>query len=159
MKNSKYIALLIASIIGIIGIVTFLMINSNNISESDILENEYAQKEMLASIYTDMISSRDINLTLDESALKNLITGEQFSNHTINYLTTVVKPLDSDNSITYTLSTTYSQATNILTIKVTSDTTIETQKFIISVQNGKLSYKHYGMGTVVDSYPAPDSDI
>lgn len=146
MKKGKYIAILIAAIIVIVGIVAVIGLTSNNVS--NILENEYAQREMLANIYTDMIRSRDINLTLDESALKNIVTGESFSNDTINYLKMVEKH-DSTHPFPYVLAISYHKETSTLTVTITSDTSVETQKYKISVENGKLKYEADGFGTIV----------
>lgn len=147
MKNGKYIAILISAIVVIVGVVAVIGLISNN--ASNILENEYAQKEMLSKLYMEAIGSRDINLTLDESALKNIVTGESFSDDTINYL----KTLENDTaeySLEYILAISYHKETSTLTVTITSDTSVKTQKYKISVENGKLKYETDGFGTVVN---------
>lgn len=147
MKNGKYIAILIIGILVIIGVISAIALTTH--IPNKVLENEYAQRDMLANIYSDMIRSRDINLTLDESALKNIVTGESFSNDTINYLKMLEKH-DSSYSFSYVLAISYHDETSILTVTITSDNSLETQKYKISVENGKITYEADGFGNIVN---------
>lgn len=147
MKNGKYIAILVIGIIVIVGIIALIWVNSDN--TGNVLENEYAQREILAKIYLEMIRSRDINLTLDESALKNIVTGEFFSNDTINYLKMLENDTSTD-SIEYVLAISYYAETSTLTVTITSGKSVETQKYKILVENGKLKYETDGFGTIIN---------
>lgn len=147
MKNGKYIAILLVGILVVIGVVLIIAFTTH--SPNKVLENEYAQRDMLANIYSDMIRSRDINLTLDESALKNIVTDEYFSNDTINYLKMLEKQ-DSSYPFPYVLAISYHAETSILTVTMTSDNSLETQKYRISVENGKITYEHDGLCNIVN---------
>ena len=157
MKNGKYIAILVIGIIVIVGIVALIGINSNLAHVNDVLANEYAQREMLSNIYMDIIGSRDINVALDESALKNLITGESFSDDTINYLTTLSQ-FANNGSLNYVLYTEYNVNTNRLIVKLKSDTSEYTNKYTISVESGKITYEPDEISTGYDWLPAPEEE-
>ena len=139
MKNGKYIAILLACILVVIGVVSIITFSSNSKNTNEILKNEYIQRDMLANIYMSIVSQKEANITLDESALKNIVTGEDFSEETKNYLKLLNKTGYSELS-DYTLYTQYNPSTNRLFVTLRSKTYEGVWKYTISFKNGKIEY-------------------
>ncbi len=150
MKSRKGIILLIclAVVVVIIAVVAILLFNSNKVER--LLKDENVQVELLASMYKDMLKfNDDANIVLDESALKNILTNEKFSEENTSKLKEFEK--DMESSRTLILKVTYAKKTHTLYLSLTdtrNNIKVESSQYKIDVSNGKLVYKS-GIGHTV----------
>ena len=93
----------------------------------------------------------NINVVLDESALKNLLTNEEYKEENILKLKRIEKNIEDSDSI-YTISMQYSKKTYMLTIDITKSKGSymkTTQKYKLEVKDGKITYQRNGQGIIV----------
>ena len=155
MKSYKIIILIlfIVSISIIITLLTLYKFDTNNVNK--LLEDEEKQVEILDKIYQDFIKNFNteyINIKLDESALKNILTNDNFNEDNVTKLKNIEKKYEN-SQVTYTLSIQYSYSTQELNVKfVRSDYESKmqaTQKYKIYTQNDEIIYDRVGYGTIL----------
>lgn len=152
MKNRIiFIALLLIFIV-IIVLISIFFIRNN---EKNILLSNDNQVDVLIEIYNDFISSMNINdnIILSDNTLKNIITGERFDEENIERLRKFEDKKDNSNN-PYTLSIEFFPKTNILNVTISRNKygyESKSQKYKLSIKNGKINYEQFGEGTIVAS--------
>lgn len=154
--KSKFIPITLIFLIIIIALVLalFFIFGNNNSNVDKIIENENVQIAVLTDIYVDVLSTintDDGNIVLDNSALKNILTNEDFSEEGILKLKSVEKT-NEDTNITYTIYSKYLSTTHTLSIEIIKDGTgymKHTQKYTLSVDNGKINFERDELGETV----------
>ena len=155
MKSYKVIILIlfIVSISIIITLLTLYKFHTNNVNK--LLEDEEKQVEILDKIYQDFIKNFNteyINIKLDESALKNILTNDNFNEDNITKLKNIEKKYEN-SQVTYTLSIQYSYSTQELNVKFVRSgyepKMQATQKYKIYTQNDEIIYDRVGYGTIL----------
>ncbi|MBQ8379385.1 MAG: hypothetical protein IJX34_01050 [Clostridia bacterium] len=151
MKKNISLIILIVCII-IVSIPIYLHIKNNK--NYDVLSDEKNQVELLQNIYLDFLNNNNNNLSLDSSCLKNLITGNEFSEKNKNILKSV-ESFNNDASFSYILISNYNVKNSILTLTLKRNDGNETrsQKYKLYVKNNLLNYDRDGFGT--NSYSQP----
>ncbi len=150
-KTNVMILVCLAMIISLI-LIAMLLFNKNNINR--LLKDEDIQVDMLFEIYNNMLNEYNIdniNVVLDESALKNLLTNEEYKEENILKLKRIEKNIEDSDSI-YTISMQYSKKTYMLTIDITKSKGSymkTTQKYKLEVKDGKITYQRNGQGIIV----------
>ena len=125
------------------------------------LTEEEAQIELVTKIYKEFMNNKvDVendSVTLDESALKNLVTGENLSESGANSLKENIEIKNNDTGYKYVLSVKYSNKTDKIIVTITRDTDANlgqytaTQKYKVSLKDGKLEYVADGEETTAMS--------
>ena len=104
MKSNKNIVMLIIlCVVVLLAVIAVFFVNKNSVN--NYIKDEKVQVETLKEIYKDMFSNlntQDVNIVLDETALKNILTDEKFSEENVTKLQEVEKNVEGAQS-TYTL--------------------------------------------------------
>jgi len=150
MKNRIIIISFVTIIVAVL-ISSFLIKNNKN----DILLNNDKQVDVLLEIYNDFISDIDNkeNIVLSDDSLKNIITREFFDESNIKRLKSIECQEKSSNNI-YTLDIEFYPRTNVLNIIIHNNEngySGRSQKYKLSVKNGRINYKRFGAGTIIAS--------
>lgn len=145
----KYILIIITLLVVVIiaAIFTFSHVQ-NNLDK--VLKDENIQVDTLIDIYKDAIERNKIdNLILGESALKNIITNENFKDENILKIKSIEKN-DADSKEIYTLYISYSQSKQIVTVTTIDDDSRRknTNEYKLYIKNGKLEVENKG-GTLL----------
>ena len=161
MKNNN-IVILVVSIVLICVVVCIACITfafRSNFENK--LKEEEAQIELVTKIYKEFMDKKvdadKDNVSLDESALKNIATGEDLSESGLNNLKKNVEIKNEDAGFNYILSVKYSNKTDRLVVTLTRDTDANlgaytaTQKYKIYIKDGKLEYKIDGEESIAMS--------
>ncbi len=153
MKSKTNIVILIGlAVVIVLAILVIFSCSKNSIDK--LIEDEDVQVNTLINVYRDVldiVNSDDINIVLDESSLKNIITNEKFKEENILKLKNVEKSIENSQRI-YTLSVQYSKSTHVLTVNITESgigNMKKTQKYKLDVKNGKINYQRDGQGIIV----------
>ena len=153
MKSNKNIVMLIIlCVVVILAVIAVFFVNKNSINNC--IKDEKIQVETLKEIYKDMFSNlntQDVNIVLDETALKNILTDERFSEENVTKLQEVEKNVEGTQS-TYTLYTKYSKDAQVITIEVDGsgvDNSKMMQEYKLNVKNGKVIFERSGFGNTI----------
>lgn len=153
MKSSKNIVILIIlCVVVLLAVIAVFFVNKNSVNNC--IKDEKVQVETLKEIYKDMFSNfntQDVNIVLDETALKNILTDERFSEENVTKLREVEKNVEGLQS-TYTLYTKYSKDTGVITIEVVGSgvkNSKRIQQYKLNVKNSKLNFERYKAGTTI----------
>ena len=153
MKSSKNIVMLIVlCVVVLLAVIAVFFVNKNSINNC--IKDEKVQVETLKEIYKDMFSNlntQDVNIVLDETALKNILTDERFSEENVTKLQEVEKNVEGAQS-TYTLYTKYSKDTEVIAIEVNGSgvkNSKRIQQYKLNVKNSKLNFERYKAGTTI----------
>ena len=140
MKNIKIIMPIILIIIILAIILTYIGIEVNKQKINNIIEDEAKQVQTLKAIYKDFLKNCDGNILLDESALKNIITGSSFSEENKNTLKQIETNLGNSH-FTYTLYINYNTNTRVLKLTLEgTDTSIFSTSYKLNVKNSNITY-------------------
>ena len=153
MKSSKNIVMLIVlCVVVLLAVIAVFFVNKNSINNC--IKDEKVQVETLKEIYKDMFSNlntQDVNIVLDETALKNILTDERFSEENVTKLQEVKKNVEGAQS-TYTLYTKYSKDTEVIAIEVNGSgvkNSERIQQYKLNVKKSKLNFERYKAGTTI----------
>ena len=153
MKSSKNIVMLIVlCVVVLLAVIAVFFVNKNSVNNC--IKDEKVQVETLKEIYKDMFSNfntQDVNIVLDETALKNILTDERFSEENVTKLREVEKNVEGLQS-TYTLYTKYSKDTGVITIEFVGSgvkNSKRIQQYKLNVKNSKLNFERYKAGTTI----------
>ena len=153
MKSNKNIVMLIIlCVVVLLAVIAVFFVNKNSVN--NYIKDEKVQVETLKEIYKDMFSNlntQDVNIVLDETALKNILTDERFSEENVTKLQEVEKNVEGAQS-TYTLYIKYSKDTEVITIEVVGsgvDNSKTTQEYKLNVKNGKVVFERSGFGNTI----------
>ena len=153
MKSSKNIVMLIVlCVVVLLAVIAVFFVNKNSVNNC--IKDEKVQVETLKEIYKDMFSNfntQDVNIVLDETALKNILTDERFSEENVTKLREVEKNVEGLQS-TYTLYTKYSKDTEVIAIEVNGSGVKKSkriQQYKLNVKNSKLNFERYKAGTTI----------
>ena len=153
MKSNKNIVMLIIlCVVVILAVIAVFFVNKNSVNNC--IKDENVQVETLKEIYKDMFSNlntQDVNIVLDETALKNILTDERFSEENVTKLQEVEKNVEGTQS-TYTLYTKYSKDAQVITIEVDGsgvDNSKMMQEYKLNVKNGKVIFERSGFGNTI----------
>ena len=153
MKSSKNIVMLIVlCVVVLLAVIAVFFVNKNSVNNC--IKDEKVQVETLKEIYKDMFSNlntQDVNIVLDETALKNILTDERFSEKNVTKLQEVEKNVEGAQS-TYTLYTKYSKDTEVIAIEVNGSgvkNSKRIQQYKLNVKNSKLNFERYKAGTTI----------
>ncbi len=149
MKNNN-VAILVVSIVLICVVVCIACITfafRSNFENK--LKEEEAQIELVTKIYKDfmdgIVDANKDSVVLDESALKNIATGEALSESGLKNLKKNVEIKNDKSGFNYILSAKYSNKTDRIVVTLTRDADasigVFTQKYKIYIKDGKLEYK------------------
>lgn len=134
-----------------IAIVAYLLIFNSN--KKVLLDNKN-QVELLSEMYKDFvldININEYNISLDDSAIKNLITKEYFDESSIDVLKQVETSY-SDSKSDYILSLKYDYNKKIIELTLKNDSgNMIRQKYILKIKNGKINYEKYDNGFIMMS--------
>ena len=134
-----------------IAIIAYLLIF--NLNKKVLLDNEN-QVELLSEMYKDFVLDTNINeynISLDDSAIKNLITKEYFDESSIDILKQVETSY-SDSKSDYILSLKYDYNKKIIELTLKNDSgNMIRQKYILKIKNGKINYEKYDNGFIIMS--------
>lgn len=147
MKKYIFIIITLLVVVIIAAIFTFSHVQ-NNLEK--VLKDENIQVDTLIDIYKDAIERNKIdNLILGESALKNIITNENFKDENILKIKSIEKN-DADSKEIYTLYVSYSQSKQIVTVTTIDDDARRknTNEYKLYIKNGKLEVENKG-GTLL----------
>ena len=138
-------------VILMIAIIAYLLIF--NLNKKVLLDNEN-QVELLSEMYKDFVLDTNINeynISLDDSAIKNLITKEYFDESSIDILKQVETSY-SDSKSDYILSLKYDYNKKIIELTLKNDSgNMIRQKYILKIKNGKINYEKYDNGFIMMS--------
>lgn len=144
MKKTIHI-LIPTIIVGIIA-VTLVLLNTQNRLDK-IFEDENVQVNTLINIYKDVIEKnvleidKEANIILGESALKNIVTGENFKDENIIKIKNVEKN-DKNSEIMYTLyKSSYSKNFIIITVESSDGEDRRTVKYKLYVKDGNVEFE------------------
>ena len=105
-------------------------------------------------MYKDFVLDTNINeynISLDDSAIKNLITKEYFDESSIDILKQVETSY-SDSKSDYILSLKYDYNKKIIELTLKNDSgNMIRQKYILKIKNGKINYEKYDNGFIMMS--------
>ena len=153
MKSNKNIVMLIIlCVVVLLAVIAVFFVNKNSVNNC--IKDEKVQVETLKEIYKDMFSNlntQDVNIVLDETALKNILTDERFSEENVTKLQEVEKNVEGAQS-TYTLYTKYSKDTEVIAIEVNGSgvkNSKRIQQYKLNVKNSKLNFERYKAGTTI----------
>ena len=153
MKSSKNIVMLIVlCVVVLLAVIAVFFVNKDSVNNC--IKDEKVQVETLKEIYKDMFSNlntQDVNIVLDETALKNILTDQRFSEENVTKLQEVEKNVEGLQS-TYTLYTKYSKDTGVITIEVVGSgvkNSKRIQQYKLNVKNSKLNFERYKAGTTI----------
>lgn len=156
----KYIIWIIISIIVIVAIAFGIyFFNMKNIEK--ILEDENNQVNALKGVYEDFLGRLNLeedNIILDESCLRNIISGVEFSDENKEKLKEVEK-INEEYEFAYDLSLKYNVQTSILTLKLEEKNhglMTSTQSYKLSVKNGAIVYETDGVGETINTSPVSE---
>lgn len=134
-----------------IAIIAYLLIFNSN--KKVLLDNKN-QVELLSEMYKDFvldININEYNISLDDSAIKNLITKEYFDESSIDILKQVETSY-SDSKSNYILSLKYDYNKKIIELTLKNDSgNMIRQKYILKIKNGKINYEKYDNGFIMMS--------
>lgn len=134
-----------------IAIIAYLLIF--NLNKKVLLDNKN-QVELLSEMYKDFVLDININeysISLDDSAIKNLITKEYFDESSIDILKQVETSY-SDSKSNYILSLKYDYNKKIIELTLKNDSgNMIRQKYILKIKNGKINYEKYDNGFIMMS--------
>ncbi len=134
-----------------IAIIAYLLIF--NLNKKVLLDNKN-QVELLSEMYKDFvldININEYNISLDDSAIKNLITKEYFDESSIDVLKQVETSY-SDSKSDYILSLKYDYNKKIIELTLKNDSgNMIRQKYILKIKNGKINYEKYDNGFIMMS--------
>ena len=134
-----------------IAIIAYLLIF--NLNKKVLLDNEN-QVELLSEMYKDFvldININEYNISLDDSAIKNLITKEYFDESSIDILKQVETSY-SDSKSDYILSLKYDYNKKIIELTLKNDSgNMIRQKYILKIKYGKINYEKYDNGFIMMS--------
>lgn len=140
MKNIKIIMPIILIIIILAIILTYIGIEVNKQKINNIIEDEAKQVQTLKAIYKDFLKNCDGNILLDKSTLKNIITGNNFSEENKNILKQIETNLGNSH-FTYTLYINYNINTRVLKLTLEgTDTSIFSTSYKLNVKNSNITY-------------------
>lgn len=140
MKNIKIIMPIILIIIILAIILTYIGIEVNKQKINNIIEDEAKQVQTLKAIYKDFLKNCDGNILLDKSTLKNIITGNNFSEENKNTLKQIETNLGNSH-FTYTLYINYNTNTRVLKLTLEgTDTSIFSTSYKLNVKNSNITY-------------------
>ena len=138
-------------VILMIAIIAYLLIF--NLNKKVLLDNEN-QVELLSEMYKDFvldININEYNISLDDSAIKNLITKEYFDESSIDILKQVETSY-SDSKSDYILSLKYDYNKKIIELTLKNDSgNMIRQKYILKIKYGKINYEKYDNGFIMMS--------
>ena len=144
--------LIILCVVVLLAVIAVFFVNKNSVNNC--IKDEKVQVETLKEIYKDMFSNlntQDVNIVLDETALKNILTDERFSEENVTKLQEVEKNVEGAQS-TYTLYTKYSKDTEVIAIEVNGSgvkNSKRIQQYKLNVKNSKLNFERYKAGTTI----------
>lgn len=150
--NKNIVMLIVLCVVVLLAVIAVFFVNKNSINNC--IKDEKVQVETLKEIYKDMFSNlntQDVNIVLDETALKNILTDERFSEENVTKLQEVEKNVEGAQS-TYTLYTKYSKDTGVITIEVVGSgvkNSKRIQQYKLNVKNSKLNFERYKAGTTI----------
>ncbi len=140
MKKIKILIIVfIILVLAIISAFIFFKWNENRINS--IITDEAKQVQALRVIYTDFLSNqKEGNIVLDESALKNIITDEFFTEENQNILK-LLEVNSGNNSFTYTLYAEYNPVNRVLSLSLDgTDTSLYTKTYKLNVKDSNITY-------------------
>lgn len=140
MKKIKILIIVfIILVLAIISAFIFFKWNENRINS--IITDEAKQVQALRVIYTDFLSNqKEGNIVLDESALKNIITNEFFTEENQNILK-LLEVNSGNNSFTYTLYAEYNPVNRVLSLSLDgTDTSLYTKTYKLNVKDSNITY-------------------
>ncbi len=149
--KSKLIPISIIILIIIIALVLAMIFIFGTNNYDKLIKNENVQIAVLSNIYKDVlttINTNDGNISLDTSALKNIITNEEFSESNSLKLKNIEK-IDEDKEITYTIYTKYLEETHTISIEIIQDDIgymKHTQEYKLYYEDGKINFERNGEG-------------
>lgn len=145
LKNILII-ILIAICVIIFGL--WIVFKSNSIDK--LIEDENVQVDTLINIYKDVVErNKEANIILGESALKNIITKENFTDENTLKIKSVEKN-SAEFNVTCSLYKSYSKSKHVVTVTVIGDDgkTRNTEEYKLYVKDGKVEVEHKG-GTMM----------
>ncbi len=145
IKVIPVVALVILLILVIILIVSKMYINRRN---EEIMSSEGNQIIVLNKLYREFLSNSidksDVTIILNDSALRNIVTKQPFSEENINKLKEIEIQSENPSNI-YTLYAKIGGKFIELTL-IDENNTIEVQKYELYINNGNIEYKKSGEG-------------
>lgn len=150
--NKNIVMLIVLCVVVLLAVIAVFFVNKNSINNC--IKDEKVQVETLKEIYKDMFSNlntQDVNIVLDETALKNILTDERISEENVTKLQEVEKNVEGAQS-TYTLYTKYSKDTEVIAIEVNGSgvkNSKRIQQYKLNVKNSKLNFERYKAGTTI----------
>ena len=150
--NKNIVMLIVLCVVVLLAVIAVFFVNKNSVNNC--IKDEKVQVETLKEIYKDMFSNlntQDVNIVLDETALKNILTDERFSEENVTKLQEVEKNVEGAQS-TYTLYTKYSKDTEVIAIEVNGSgvkNSKRIQQYKLNVKNSKLNFERYKAGTTI----------
>lgn len=154
MKSNKNIIILFSFfVIVLLTVIAVFLVNKNSVN--NLIKDENVQVDTLSGIYTDMlntINTENISIVLDESALKNVLTDESFTEESALKLRKIERSVENSQS-TYTLYVKYSKDTYTISINIIETGIGKTkinQKYKLNVKDGKINFERDGHGTVIE---------
>lgn len=150
--NKNIVMLIVLCVVVLLAVIAVFFVNKNSVNNC--IKDEKVQVETLKEIYKDMFSNlntQDVNIVLDETALKNILTDERFSKENVTKLQEVEKNVEGAQS-TYTLYTKYSKDTEVIAIEVNGSgvkNSKRIQQYKLNVKNSKLNFERYKAGTTI----------
>ncbi len=151
MKDKKIkvilVVILVLVIVAIILIVSRIYIKFRN---GEIMSSEEKQIIVLDKLYREFLSNSidkaDVTITLNDSALRNIVTKQSFSKENINKLIEIEIQSENPSNI-YTLYAKIGGKFIELTL-IDESGTIEVQKYELYISNGNIEYKTSGKGFI-----------
>ena len=125
-KKKIFFIFLVVIIIFVLGILMFNLYSSK---KNETLLNNDKQVKVLYEVYNDFFNYYNSNIILDESALRNFITHEEFSSENKELLKKVEKNSEDDYKVTYIMSVEYNLSNNMLTVSLSNDNSQKINSF------------------------------
>lgn len=147
MENKKAI-IIVLSIILAIFLFALLFVVFKDVYYNSVIINEVKQTEFLYNIVEEIAKKENIvNIKLDDSMLRNIITQEEFPDELKNKMLSLENNIDTEE-ITYTFSCVYSEYANSLLVIITNDKPNSnlsgestSYNFKLIVKNNKITYE------------------
>ncbi len=152
--KTKNIIITVVLVILVVVIIAFAIINFNAYRIRKVIEAEDSQVEVLTQIYgnyiSDEMSRNKYSIVLDDSTTNNIITGQKFSDENVAKLK-ALEVRESDEYITKIIYAKYTEALQVLTltIKTADERQTTTLRYLLGVEDGKITYKEYDEGNIV----------
>ncbi len=165
MKSNKLIIILLSTLVIIASLILCYLLLRDYIPRKKVKipEDEELQITLLQDIYKDFLSNQNLDagtISLDESAMINLVTKKKFSDKNIEKLTLITSTYTGE-STKYILSSIYNNGKLKLKLSeyvdpIYSHCTYECiSEYKLDFKNSTLSYTSNGASTTLFSFNVP----